>query len=77
MPDHIANRDKIIQALREELVGPSPQGKSIKCYGEITFESDKDLYQPRRQDSGEEILQRDPPLVRYGVGILHPIRTPV
>ncbi|NEU73109.1 helicase [Hassallia byssoidea VB512170] len=78
MPDHIANRDKIIQALREELVGPSPQGKPIKCSGEITFQSDnKDFYQPWKQENGEEILQRDPPLVRYGVGVLHPIETPV
>jgi hypothetical protein len=79
MPDHIANRDKIIQALREELVGPSPQGKPINCSSEITFDSDKDkeFYQPWRQDNGEEILQRDPPLVRYGVGVLHPIGTPL
>lgn len=76
MNDPIANRDKIIQALREELVGPSPQGKPIKCSGEITFESDKDFYQPWRQDNSEEILQRDPPLVRYGVGVLYPIGTP-
>ncbi|MBW4670345.1 MAG: hypothetical protein KME60_23745 [Cyanomargarita calcarea GSE-NOS-MK-12-04C] len=76
MPEHIENREKIIQALREELLGPSPQGKIIKCSDEISFESDKDFYQPWRQDNGEEILQRDPPLVRYGVGVLHPIKTP-
>ena len=77
MPDHIANRDKIIQALREELVGPSPQGKPINCSSEITFDPYQEFYQPWRQDNGEEILQKDPPLVRYGVGVLHPIGTPV
>ncbi|GAA6616838.1 helicase-related protein [Scytonema sp. NUACC26] len=77
MPDHITNRDKIIQALREELVGPSPQGKPINCSGEITFQDNEEFYQPWRQDNGEEILQRDPPLVRYGVGVLHPVGTPL
>jgi len=77
MPDHIANRDKIIQALREELVGPSPREKPINCSSEITFNSDEEFYQPWRQDNGEEILQRDPPLIRYGVGVLHPIGTPI
>jgi hypothetical protein len=76
MPDHIANRDRIIQDLREELVGPSPQGKPINCSGPIKFESDKDFYGPWRQDNGEEILQRDPPTVRYGVGVLYPLGTP-
>ncbi|MGB3652025.1 MAG: helicase-related protein [Rivularia sp. (in: cyanobacteria)] len=76
MVDHIANRDKIIRSLREELIGPSPKGEPINCSAEIIFESDKDFYKPRQQDNGDEILQRDPPLVRYGVGVLHPAKTP-
>jgi Helicase conserved C-terminal domain len=76
MTKHIENRDKIIQALREELVGPSPQGKPRNCSGEITFNSDKEgFYDPWRQDNGEEILQRDPPRIRYGVGVLYPLNT--
>ncbi len=76
MTEHIENRDKIIQALREELVGPSPQGKPRNCSGEITFNSDKEgFYDPWRQDNGEEILQRDPPRIRYGVGVLYPLNT--
>jgi hypothetical protein len=76
MTKHIENRDKIIQALREELVGPSPQGKPINCSDEITFNSGKEgFYSPWRQDNGEEILQRDPPTIRYGVGVLYPLNT--
>ncbi len=75
MTDHISNRDKIIQSLREDLVGPSPQGKIIKCSGEIKFESEKDFYSPWKQENGEEILQRDAPSVRYGVGVLYPRST--
>ncbi|MBD2415312.1 hypothetical protein FACHB389_17715 [Nostoc calcicola FACHB-389] len=76
MTEHIENRDKIIQALREELVGPSPQGKPRNCSGEITFNSAKEgFYEPWRQDNGEEILQRDPPRIRYGVGVLYPLST--
>jgi hypothetical protein len=72
MADHITNRDQIIQFLREELVGPSPQGKPIDCSKEIDFSSDQDFYSPWKQENGEEILQRDPPVMRYGVGVLYP-----
>lgn len=74
MPNHIANRDKIIQFLREELVGPSPQGEAKDCRGEVNFHSDQEFYAPWQQENGEEILQLDPPLVRYGVGVLYPLR---
>jgi len=77
MTDSIINRKKIIQALSEELVGPSPQGRTINCLEEINFQSEKDFYGPWKQDNGEKILQRDPPTIRYGVGVLYPIGTPV
>lgn len=77
-PDHIANRDLIIQDLREELVGPSPQGKEIDCTGPILFEDVRESYGPWRQkESGEEILLRDSPTKRYGVGVLYPIGTQI
>ncbi|MDF5724002.1 MAG: hypothetical protein PUP91_26765, partial [Rhizonema sp. PD37] len=76
MTKHIENRDKIIQSLREELVGPSPQGKAINCSGEITFNSAQEgFYGPWIQDNGEEILQRDSPTIRYGVGVLYSLNT--
>lgn len=72
--DHIGNRDRILAALREEIVGPSPQGREIDCSGAIRFETEVESRGPWRQaGSGEEILLRDPPFQRYGVGLLCPI----
>jgi hypothetical protein len=76
MVDHIANRGRIISSLREELV-PAPQGKELDCTGDVIFASTPDSYGPWRQkSSGEEILQRDPPVKRYGVGVLYPFKMP-
>ncbi|MGD9126469.1 MAG: hypothetical protein PVH19_03740, partial [Planctomycetia bacterium] len=74
MADHITNRDAVIQALREELVGPCPQGEEIDCTQTIQFDDKKSAYRPYRQrGNGEEILQRDSPTKRYGVGVLYPM----
>jgi hypothetical protein len=78
MPDYTGGRDSILQALKEELVGPSPQGREIDCTQPISFDDPKQSYGPwRQQGSGEEILLRDPPCKRYGVGVLYPMGTPV
>jgi len=75
---NIRNRNKMIKDLREELVGPSPQGEMIDCSGEIQISDYKQAYQPWRQkDTGEEILTIENPMVRYGVGVLYPIATNV
>lgn len=74
MTIHIDNRDRILQSLKEEIVGPSPRGKTIDCTVPIVFQNREDSYGPWRQEgSGEEILQRDPPYQRYGAGVLSPI----
>ena len=76
MPDHTANREIVINALREELVGPSPQGEQIDCNGEVAFTEARQSYGPwKQQGSGEEILQRDPPTKRYAVAVLFPADT--
>ena len=76
MPDHIANREIVIEELRKELVGPSPQGERIDCSGEVAFTEARKSYGPWiQQDSGEEILLRDPPTKRYGVAVLYPAST--
>lgn len=73
---HLKNREIILRQLREELVGPSPQGEELDCSVPIQFQTVKDSYGPWRQRSnGEEILQRDPPTKRYGVGVLYPMET--
>ncbi len=77
MVDYIEGRAVILQALKAELMGPSPQGKEIDCSQPISFDDAKQSYGPwRQQGSGEEILMRDSPCKRYGVGVLYPIGTP-
>ena len=73
---NILNRDILEQALRDELIGPSPQGETIDCSQPLRFESWQASYGPWRQaDNGEEILQRDRPTKRYGIGVLYPLQT--
>lgn len=75
MTDHVHARDCMLQSLREELVGPSPQGVEIDCEPGITFTEPAAAAGPFRQaGSGEEILLRDTPTKRYGVGVLYPIK---
>ena len=76
MIEHVTNREFVIEAVRQELVGPSPQGKPIDCNGEVAFNEARHSYGPwTQEDSGEEILQRDPPTKRYGVAVLYPSST--
>src|SRR5712692_10227833 len=77
MPSFVEGRDVVLRALREELVGPSPQGQAIDCSQTVSFDEQQQSYGPWRQlGSGEEILQRDPPCKRYGVGVLYPLAMP-
>lgn len=74
---HVENREKIIGTLREEMIGPAPQGEEIDCSGDIVFENVEASRKPYRQKgTGEEILQREAPLTRYGAGILYPYAEP-
>lgn len=76
MVDHIANRDKVLQQLKHELFGPAPAGREIDCSVEIRFDTQENAIGPwRQQGTGEEILLRDPPTKRYGVGVLYPFAT--
>jgi hypothetical protein len=74
MPDHIANRDTVLRGLRQELVGPCPHGQEIDCTRQVQLDDAEVAYLPYRQlGSGEEILQRDSPSKRYGIGVLYPM----
>ena len=46
MAKHMENRAQLIKSLREELVGPSPQGEELDCAGDIRFEDARKSYGP-------------------------------
>ena len=76
MVDHIANRTLLLESLRKELVGPDPRGQDLDCVQPVVFAEVEKSYGPWRQKgTGEEILQRDPPSKRYGIGVLYPTQT--
>lgn len=76
MPDFLGGREAMVTALKEELVGPCPRGTAIDCTADVAFRDATSAYGPWHQaGSGEEILQRDRPVKRYGIGVLYPPRT--
>lgn len=71
MADYIAARNRVLDALQRELVGPDPQGDEIEVGEKISVEEET-AWLPRRQaGTGEEILTRDAPNRRYGIGVLY------
>lgn len=74
MSEAHVDHEELISRVREELLGPSPAGEKIDCAGRIEFLRAEDSYGPYRQaGEGDEILMRDAPLRRYGVGVLFPV----
>lgn len=74
MLENVDNRDAILEALRKELVGPDPKGEGIDCSTKIVFSDQQHSYNPRHdRANGEEIIQRDRPTKRYGIGVLYPL----
>ncbi len=77
-PDHLKGRRKIIEALRRELVGPSPGGQHLDLSALVRFATREESWSPWRDAAtGEEILKYQQPLGRYGIGVLYPIETRV
>lgn len=73
---HKVNRNTIVSSLRRELVGPSPGTKQLDCTVPLKFLSFDDARGPWiEKGSGQEILQRDAPTKRYGIGVLYPFAT--
>lgn len=85
MSDHKSDRAALLAYLRSELFGPwepwnggappaMPVGIELDVTGDIRFDDREAAYGPFvQQGSGEEILQRDRPCKRYGVGVLYPV----
>ncbi|NMA75181.1 MAG: hypothetical protein GX963_13755, partial [Bacteroidales bacterium] len=75
MANFIEGRESVIEYLRRELVGPVEIGDPLACEpnGAVVFDDVSDLFKNWHQEGSEqEILQRDNPCHRYGVGVLYP-----
>ena len=71
--DHIGNRERIIGGLFAELVGPAPGDHDLDCSLPISFNSYEEADKHWREMAHkEEILRKDPPCKRYGIGVLYP-----
>jgi len=75
---HIKNREKLVTFIRSEMMGPCLSGDdTLDCSGEITFEKWEDARRPWVQkETGDEIIRRDTPVNRYGLGVLYPPQIP-
>ena len=82
--NHVENRTTVISDLKYELVGPwepwntegisaRPKGTEVDVTKDVMFETVDASYGPWIQaGSRDEILERDRPTKRYGVGVLYP-----
>lgn len=71
---HIENRKKLVEFVRSELMGPCLCGEELDCSGEIIFENWKSADKPWIQkENHDEIIQRETPVNRYGIGVLYPV----
>ncbi|MEU2612154.1 helicase-related protein [Micromonospora sp. NPDC007271] len=71
MSEFINARETVLDVLRRELVGPDPQGEPFDFHTSDSID-EEGAWKPRRQaGTGEEILTRDSPDRRYGIGVLY------
>jgi hypothetical protein len=86
MTNHKADRAELLAYLRYELLGPWESwaeddnpvrsiGSELDFTGHVEFADKESAYGPFVQlRTGQEVLQRDRPCKRYGVGVLYPLR---
>lgn len=68
---NLENRARMLIRLRAEVVGPDPSGIPVEITDNQTT-TWAEFRTARRQVNGEEIVWQDPPIKRYGAGILFP-----
>ncbi|SDU50336.1 helicase-related protein [Desulfobacula phenolica] len=72
---HIPNRERLVQFLKSEIMGPCIKGEKLDCSGIIHFENWEDALKPWIQKgTRDEIIKRETPVNRYGIGVLYPPR---
>lgn len=77
---NVENRDALIETLKAELIGPIPVNDSLmipmKVKEEVLLDTSEDIYKHYyNSENGEEILQRNAPIMQYSAGILFPHKT--
>ncbi|MBU8919091.1 helicase [Bacillus sp. FJAT-29953] len=76
LEQHLENRDFLIQALKQDIIGPSGINEKmlpLSTIGNITLASKEDLYKRYYQkENREEIIQRNNPSAHYVAGMLYP-----
>jgi hypothetical protein len=73
---NLQNREFLIQALKQDIIGPSINNEkmvALSTIGNITMATKEALYTRYYQkESGEEIIQRNNPSSHYVAGMLYP-----
>lgn len=69
---NLVNRELMLSRLRAEIVGPDPVGAPVTLTDKqaLTWE---EFRLAKMQSNGEEIVWQDPPIKRFGAGILFPV----
>lgn len=71
---NLANREWLFKRLHAELIGPDSAGDTIEISSDgSTLLKWEDFRKPKKQTNGQEILWQDPPIKRYGAGVLFPL----
>lgn len=74
LEENVSNRAWLVARVRAEVVGPDPAGEPVVPVNvdQLPTCTWEEFRKPRKQINGEEVLWQDPPLKRFGAGILYP-----
>jgi hypothetical protein len=72
MTDFLGSRDKVLDGLRREMIGPDPCGIGIDLGSPVELADEEAYGSFFEAGTGEEILRISRPTSRYGVGVLYP-----
>jgi len=75
LEENIKNRRWMLERIRAEVVGPDPVDDPeviIGLNGPSKLTKNEYYKKKKRQSNGEEVVWQDPPIKRYGAGILYP-----
>ena len=68
----VESREKIIDALRRELIGPDPRGREILVGEGIHVTNEDERYLPFVVAGSRSEILKDKPTLRYGAAVIYP-----